>query len=102
MRFLSLDDGQGAKMARPIFAGFISRLEKDPKSGFNPNLKFERPPGDLGVEIDCHFYRDSVATDEEEFNPDKFNDEANPAADPNAPAPAKRPDETFGDEIHHR
>ena len=40
IRFLSLSDGQGARMARPIFAGFINRLEKDPDSGYDFNARF--------------------------------------------------------------
>jgi penicillin-binding protein 1A len=57
IRFLSLADGQGARMARPIFAGFISRLEKDNRSSYDPNARFNRPEGELGIEINCEVYR---------------------------------------------
>ncbi|MFN4254487.1 MAG: transglycosylase domain-containing protein [Saprospiraceae bacterium] len=100
VRFLSLDDGQGARMARPIVAGFFGKLEKDKNSGFDPNAHFTQPPGDLGIEINCASYRDSTATDEE-FYEDIYNDEL-PADQPAAPGqkpPAKKPSDSFGDEL---
>ncbi len=106
VRFLSLDDGQGAKMARPICAGFLQRLEKDRASGFDIAAKFVRPPGDLGIETDCSQYRDSTATDEE-FYDERFNDELppeqqTPTANGVPPAlkpPVQRKSESFGDEL---
>ncbi|MFN0034178.1 MAG: transglycosylase domain-containing protein, partial [Saprospiraceae bacterium] len=98
IRFLSLNDGQGARMARPIFASFISRLEKDPKSGYDFNARFVRPPGDLGIETNCAAYESSLgpAGDEEDFSPDIYNDELDEeATDPKKP---KKPDDDFGDE----
>lgn len=99
IRFLSLADGQGARMARPIFAGFISRLEKDPKSGYDYNARFVRPPGDLGIDTNCAAYESNLgpAGDEEEFSPDMYNDELD-ATDATKPGKAKKPDDTFGDE----
>ena len=47
-------------MARPIFADFISRLEKDPKSGYDYNARFVRPPGDLGIETNCAAYESNL------------------------------------------
>ena len=103
MRFLNLGDGQGAKMARPIFAGFLQRLEKDPNSGYDYNARFVRPPGDLGIEIDCGAYLNGPAPtgDEEEFSPDIYNDEVPPEGEPPAPAkpgqkPVRKPDDDFG------
>ena len=94
IRFLSLGDGQGARMARPIFASFISRLEKDPKSGYDFNARFVRPPGDLGIETNCATYESSLgpASDEEDFSPDIYNDELDNTGK------AKKPDDSFGDE----
>lgn len=109
IRFLGLGDGQGAKMARPIFASFIQRLEKDKNSGYDANARFKRPAGDLGIEINCAAYRDSLPPTDEEFAPDIYNDEI-PAgsgegeAPPVKPAdgktpPARKPDpDNFGDE----
>lgn len=100
IRFFTLADGQGSKMARPIFAGFISRLEKDPKSGYDFNAHFMRPPGDLGIEINCANYAQGDAAptqDEEDFFPDIYNDQLN--EDGTIPGKAKKPDDTFGDQL---
>lgn len=104
IRFLSLSDGQGARMARPIFAGFLQRLEKDPKSKYNFAERFERPTGDLGIEINCAAYQDGLPpTDEEDFSPDIYNDEI-PQDGETPPATGNKPKgvrsgEQFGDEL---
>ncbi|MBK8196148.1 MAG: transglycosylase domain-containing protein [Lewinellaceae bacterium] len=100
IRFLQLADGQGARMARPIFAGFINRLEKDPKSGYDFNARFVRPPGDLGIETNCANYEQGDAApteDEEDFFPDIYNDEL--PDDGTIPNKKKKPDDTFGDQL---
>jgi penicillin-binding protein 1A len=100
IRFLSLADGQGSRMARPIFAGFINRLEKDPKSGYDFNARFVRPAGDLGIETNCANYAEGEAapTQDEEFYQDIYNDQLND--DGTVPNPKlKKPDATFGDEL---
>jgi penicillin-binding protein 1A len=84
IRFLSLADGQGARMARPFFAKFIRKLEADPQSGYDYRLRFKRPAGDLAVELDCGKYKlDELqqTPTEEEFVPD-FDE-----------VPAKKPDD---------
>jgi penicillin-binding protein 1A len=95
IRFLSLADGQGSRLARPIFADFIQRLEKDPKSGYDYNARFVRPAGDLGIVIDCSAYLDSIpAADEEHFGDDIFGDEDQPSPGTgfsDEPAPAPKP-----------
>jgi len=95
IRFLSLNDGQGSRMARPIFASFISRLEKDPKSGYDFNARFVRPEGDLGIETNCAAYESSLAPggDEEDFSPDIYNDELEQGRQ------GRRKKESFGDEL---
>lgn len=113
IRFLSIAEGQGARMARPIFAGFIQRLENDKSSGYDYNARFERPVGDLGIEIDCSKYESNYGdpgSEEEEFAPDKYNDEwqdeeSVPGSGNTVPKggqtkpPAKKPDASFGDEF---
>ena len=102
IRFLNLNDGQGARMARPIFAGFIQKLEQDPKSGYDFNARFKRPPGDLGIEINCAAYNGEMLPeggDEEQFSPDIYNDELPPEEGGTKPAGKKKPDDTFGDEL---
>lgn len=110
IRFLSLSDGQGARMARPIFADFVQRLENDKSAGYDYNARFERPAGDLGIEIDCSKYQGAYGPaggDEEEFAPDLYNDEI--PDEESAPGgttpkgqtkqPVKKPDSGFGDEF---
>jgi penicillin-binding protein 1A len=99
IRFLSLSDGQGSRLARPIFASFINRLEKDPKSGYDFNARFVRPPGDLGIETDCAAYESGLgpATDEEGFDSrDNYFDEIDQSG--KSPGKKKKPDDSFGDQ----
>ena len=57
IRFLSLETGQGGVMAKPFFAKFLSRLEKDPNARIDIKSQFIRPVGDLGVELNCDLYK---------------------------------------------
>lgn len=78
IRFLSIADGQGSRLSRPIFADFIKRLENDPKSGYDAQARFTRPPGELGIEINCAAYDSigpAIRDEEVEFAPDPFSDE---------------------------
>ena len=79
IRFLSLAEGQGSRMARPIVASFMGRLEKDPKSGYDYNARFQRP-SDLNIVIDCSAYAGTLrgSGDEEAFGSDEFGDEMQP------------------------
>ena len=56
VRFRTLSLGIGAKMARPVYAKLLKRLEDDPESGYDASARFYRPPGDLGIELDCESY----------------------------------------------
>jgi len=75
IRFLTLRDGSGAKMARPFFSDFIRRLENDEKVDYDKNARFFVPRGDIGIELNCAAYESDV--------------------DPLAPNPEN---ETFGDQ----
>lgn len=57
IRFLGMATGQGSVMAKPFFVGFLTRLEANPNSGLDPKLQFIRPPGDLGIELDCEAFK---------------------------------------------
>jgi penicillin-binding protein 1A len=117
IRFNSLADGQGARMARPIFADFIKRLEQDKNSGYDINAKFKTPTGAL-PDLNCNPIQDSASpagtTDEEDFGGDQWGDEdappppvtppaggtktppaTTPATKPPATKP-KKPDSGFG------
>ncbi len=56
VRFRTLSLGIGAKMARPIYAKLIKRLEADPEADYDAKARFYRPPGDIGIELDCELY----------------------------------------------
>ena len=71
------------------------------------NARFKRPPGDLGIEINCAAYRDSLPPTDEEFAPDIYNDQApadeggshSGAKPADGKTPGLKPDpERFGDE----
>lgn len=72
IRFLTIADGQGAKMARPYFAKLMKKLESDPKSGYDPNKRFKIPPGDLGITIDCGEYNKAATQNSDEFSENAF------------------------------
>ncbi len=86
IRFTSISDGIGAKMARPFFSSLIRRLEEDDKSNYDKSARFYVPKGDLGIELDCSLYApesDPLAPEAENEN---FGDQV------------EEEDEGFGDE----
>lgn len=63
IRFNSLSDGQGAVMARPYFADFLKRLEKDGRFKYGQNSIFMRPEEEL-IEIDCSKYEEVLPAED--------------------------------------
>ena len=57
IRFRTLGYGIGAKMARPMFAKFIRKMESDEEVDFDVSKRFVMPEGDLGIELDCDVYK---------------------------------------------
>ncbi len=57
IRFRTITYGQGAKMARPIFADFLKRVEADKAIGFDTAVRFIRPEGYDSIEINCGLYQ---------------------------------------------
>lgn len=57
IRFRSITYGQGSVMAKPFFREFIKRLENANNPSYDLNSKFYRPPGDLGIELNCDSYQ---------------------------------------------
>jgi penicillin-binding protein 1A len=53
--------GQGATTALPIWALFMEKCYADPKLGIS-KARFERPEGELGIELDCAKYNQSNST----------------------------------------
>ena len=58
IRFRTLTYGIGAKMARPVFQKFITKLENDKEIDFDYKKRFFKPEGELGIELDCDVYKD--------------------------------------------
>lgn len=52
VRFSTTDQGQGANMALPIYGYYMNRVYADPTIEISTG-DFERPEGDLGLELDC-------------------------------------------------
>jgi penicillin-binding protein 1A len=71
IRFRSLIWGQGSYMAKPFFREFIKQLEASEDIDYDAKARFYRPPGDLGIVIDCSLYENEEIPYEE----DQFNDE---------------------------
>ena len=80
IRFLDLTYGQGGFMAKPIFKEFMKLVEKDETLEYDTKARFYRPPGDLGIELDCELFRqkhnlDLPENSGEDFSNDLFGDE---------------------------
>jgi penicillin-binding protein 1A len=86
IRFLDLTFGQGAYMAKPFFREFMKRLENDKDLNWDTEATFYRPPGDIGIELNCDEYENpglELESEEfdEEFSDDPFGDEQEGSAD---------------------
>ncbi len=68
IRFLTLDDGQGFVMARPIAEKFLKGIEKDSLADFDTEAKFPTPPiGYLDL-VDCEKYKQKSVEEEQTEN----------------------------------
>lgn len=70
VRFRTIDKGQGAHLALPIWAGFFERLYADTTLGYFQDTKIEPPKGKLSVELDCSMYerQDDTGEDVEDYD----------------------------------
>lgn len=80
IRFLDLTYGQGSFMAKPIFRSFMEKVEANDSLNYDVNARFYRPPGDLGIVIDCGVYQQNGDPGiekgfDEDFSEDLFGDE---------------------------
>ncbi len=57
IRFRSFQNGQGSRMARPMCAGLLKRLESDPTADYDSKLRFQSPPEPRSIITDCSLYR---------------------------------------------
>ena len=56
IRYRTLDNGQGARMARPFFVEYMQLLEGDEELKWDINKKFKKPSKPLSIIIDCEEY----------------------------------------------
>jgi len=76
IRFKNKSLGQGGKMAYPFFAKLMLKIEADKSLDFNTKATFFKPPGELGIELDCSKYENTGdAIDFEEEEDDGFFDD---------------------------
>ena len=77
IRFRNKSLGQGGKMAYPYWAKLMVKLEGDKSIDFNTKAKFFKPPGELGIELDCSLYQntDIILDEEEGEEDDEFFDD---------------------------
>ncbi len=68
IRFLSLAEGQGSRMAKPFCKDFLQRVENDPKADYDVRARFARPSGDLSIGLDCNDYNVRGDTDDDEYD----------------------------------
>ncbi len=64
IRFNSMQYGQGASTALPIWAKFFQKVYADSlnfKNEINPEHRFEAPEGKLTIELDCSKYKNGSA-----------------------------------------
>lgn len=57
IRFLSLDDGQGYVMARPIAEKLLKKLESSPNKIYDSEAKFAKPPPGFEELINCEKFK---------------------------------------------
>jgi len=74
IRFRDKALGQGGKMAYPFFADFMIRLEGDKSLDFDTEATFFKPPGELGIELDCSLYSNPSGDIDLEEDDDFFDD----------------------------
>lgn len=60
IRFRSFANGQGSRMARPIFAGLMKRIEADNQVDYDPKLRFFVPPEPRSIVTKCNEYRNPL------------------------------------------
>ena len=58
IRFMDLANGQGSINAKPFFGKFLKRVQDDPNiEEWDDFARFNKPPGELEIELDCEKYK---------------------------------------------
>ncbi|MBP7272378.1 MAG: transglycosylase domain-containing protein [Saprospiraceae bacterium] len=73
IRFLSLDEGQGSVMAKPIFVKLMKQLEKDGATNYDVGARFSVPP-DMSIVLDCWQYKQNTQEEDQFENGDVSDD----------------------------
>ena len=56
IRFRNLRLGAGSNMAKPFFRRFVRASQEDEAVGWDTEKDWLRPPGDIGIEMNCDVY----------------------------------------------
>jgi len=64
IHFNNMGNGQGASLALPIWGYFLQKVYADKSLGITDDKDWERPPGDIGIEMDCDKYENNKPPDE--------------------------------------
>ncbi len=104
-RFRTLSLGIGARMARPVFAKLMHRIEKDENVDYDAKTRFHTPAGDIGIELDCEMYNalrgGGWGDEDESFEDEGFGDEFDQAIPPQDSTNMDEEDEEeFGEEFN--
>ncbi|MEM9548517.1 MAG: transglycosylase domain-containing protein [Bacteroidota bacterium] len=81
IRFLTLDEGQGFIMARPIFEKYMRKIENDSLVIYNSEADFPKPPRGFYDLVNCDKYKTITPEDEQteiqqtKVNRDEFEEE---------------------------
>jgi penicillin-binding protein 1A len=83
VRFRSTDEGQGARVALPIYGYFMNSVYKDPKLKVSKE-DFEKPEGFDKSKVNCNdkYYDDGSEEEEEEGDGTETDPNAEPAEVP--------------------
>jgi penicillin-binding protein 1A len=76
IRFLTLDDGQGFVMARPIVKQYLQEVEKDTATHFNYEAEYPLPPQSIIDLLDCERYKQKSVEEEQNLNKLNIREEA--------------------------
>lgn len=63
IRFKTIENGQGGRMARPYFLKYMEKIENDNSLNWDKNATFNVPEN-IGIEIDCSKYQNLSASSE--------------------------------------
>jgi len=65
IHFRSMEHGQGARMAMPIWAKYMQKVYADSTLGYSESDRFEKPLKKLSIELDCKKYDEQVRQNNE-------------------------------------